>query len=280
VVRHDQLHGREVWAVTASPHQAEVLFAGTGGHGLFRSVNGGGSWRPMSRGLESAYVRGLAVDPHDAERVYAAADPAAWYTSRDGGETWSCITDAATFDGAATVVALAVLTHDALVFLLATPAGLWRSVDVGQTWLRAAVPAAVHQLAALGPSGHVFAATHEGLYQSADAGVTWTSCLAGACKAVTAAPNGAWLAAAVTQPGAEATAIVVSRNAGATWSPLAAGPESVTGLAAGDAVLLAIDHAGGLWYTGGANDSSLPAAPWQAVADDLPPAFAVYVIAD
>jgi hypothetical protein len=274
-VRHDQLHGREVWAVTASPHQAEVLFAGTGGHGLFRSVNGGGSWRPMSRGLESAYVRGLAVDPHDAERVYAAAEPAAWYSSRDGGETWSCITDAATFDGAATVVALAVLTHDTPVFLLATPTEVWRSVDAGQTWLRAAVPAAVHQLAALGPSRHVFAATHEGLYRSADAGATWTSCLAGACTAVTAAPNGAWLAAVVTQPGAATPTIGVSRDAGATWSPLSTAPESVARLAAGDAVLLAIDHAGGLWYTGGVADVSSPR--WEPVADDLPPAFDIYL---
>lgn len=270
-VRHDQLHGREVWAVTASPHQPEVLFAGTGGHGLFRSVNGGGSWRPMSRGLESAYVRGLAVDPHDAERVYAAVEPAAWYTSRDGGETWSCITDAATFDGATTVVALAVLTHDTPVFLLATPAGLWRSIDAGQTWLRAAVPAAVHQVATLGPARPVFAATHEGLYQSADAGATWTCCLAGACTAVTAAPNGAWLAAAVTRPGVEATAIVVSRDAGATWSHLSTAPESVTRLAAGDAVLLAVDRAGGLWYTGGVADLSSPR--WETAADDLPPAF-------
>lgn len=276
-VRHDQLHGREVWAVTASPHQPEVLFAGTGGHGLFRSVNAGGSWRPMSRGLESAYVRGLAVDPRDGQRVYAAAEPAAWYTSRDGGETWSCSSDATTFDGAATVVALAVLPHDTPVCLVATPTALWRSADAGQSWQRAAVPAAVYQMARLGPSPRVFAATGAGLYHSSDAGVTWTCGLADGCTAVTAAPNGAWLAAAVTQPGTTATTIVISRDAGATWSPLATAPESVTRLAAGDAVLLAIDRAGGLWYTAGAADWSSPR--WETVADDLPPAFDMYLTA-
>ena len=64
-VRHVQLQGRAFWAVAVSPHQADVIFAGADGHGLFRSVNGGGSWRPMSRGLESPYVHSLAFDAAD-----------------------------------------------------------------------------------------------------------------------------------------------------------------------------------------------------------------------
>ncbi len=279
-VLHDQLHGRDVWTVTTSPHQPEVLFAGTGGHGLFRSVNGGGSWRPMSRGLESAYVRALAVDPRDSARVYAAAEPPAWYTSTDEGETWTCIADGAAFAGAAEVRAMAVITPEAPVFLLAAPDTLWRTGDAGQVWERATVPAGIRQLAVLQPASHIFAATAEGLYHSVDAGATWVCSLAGACHAVAAAPDGAWLAAAIRRPGTTVAAIVVSRDAGATWSALAAAPQPFVRLAASAVGLMAIDDAGGLWYTHWADDSSVPAVPWQTVVDDLPPAYDVHMFAD
>ncbi len=274
-VRFDQLHGREVWAVTASPHQPEVLFAGTGGHGLFRSVNGGGSWRPMSRGLESPYVRGLAFDPHDPQRVYAVVEPAAWYTSTDGGETWACTADAASFAGADTVVTLAVTADEAPVCLVATPEGVWRSVDGGQTWQHAPVPAGVHQLAVSGSPTGLLAATEAGLYRSRDAGSTWSCCLEGTVTAVTTTQNGTWLAAAVFLSDAAAPAVVISQNAGATWAHLGAAAGPVTRLAGGDDFLLAIDHAGGLWYTGGAAD--LSPAHWKTVAGDVPPAFNLHV---
>lgn len=278
-VRHDQLHGREVWAVTASPHQPEVVFAGTGGHGLFRSVNGGGSWRPMSRGLESAYVRGLAVDPGDPARIYAAAEPVAWYTSTDGGETWSSTADGGAFAGAVTIEAMAVTIHPAPVFLVATPGGLWRSTDAGQTWQPTAVLARVQQLAVSDTPAGLLAATDEGLYRSVDAGSTWSCCLQGPVTAVTAGRNGAWLAAAQTLSDAGA-ALVFSYDAGVTWSPLTPAPGPVARLAAGDSFILTIDRAGGLWYTGWAVDLPGPAAHWEAVADDLPPAFDVCTITE
>ncbi len=275
-VRFDQLHGREVWTVAVSPHQPEVLFAGTGGHGLFRSVNGGGSWRPMSRGLESPYVRGLAFDPHDPQRVYAVVEPAAWYTSTDGGETWVCTADATSFGGADTVVALAVTADEVPVCLVATPGGVWRADDGGRTWQRTPVPAGVHQLAVSGSPTGLLAATDAGLYRSVDAGSTWSCCLADTVTAVTTTQPGTWLAAQVLSD-ASAPLIVFSQDAGATWAPLGAAAGPVARLAGGDDLLLAIDRAGDLWYTGGVAD--LSAARWATLADDLPPAFDLHVIA-
>lgn len=230
----------------------------------------------MSRGLESAYVRGLAVDPRDPARVHGLAEPAAWYTSTDGGETWTCVADTASFAGAATILAMTVIPQETPIFLVATPDGLWRSTDAGLTWQRPAVPAAVHQLAVSSTPTGLLVATDAGLYCSVDAGSTWSCCLAGTVTAVTTTQRGTWLAAQVLSDAA-APAIVISQDAGATWAHLGAAAGPVARLAAGDNFLLAIDRTGGLWYTDGAVD--LSPTRWAILTDDLPAAFDLHVTA-
>jgi photosystem II stability/assembly factor-like uncharacterized protein len=75
------------------------FLAGGPGSGLFKSTDGGATWRRITRGLPSGDMGkiGLAVTPADPERVYATieAEPEerGFYRSDDRGESWARMND-------------------------------------------------------------------------------------------------------------------------------------------------------------------------------------------
>lgn len=270
-VRHAQLQGRAFEAVAASPHQRGVIFAGADGHGLFRSVNGGGSWRPMSRGLESPYVHSIAFDATDPRVIFVSTLPAAIYRSGDGGETWEMLpwtTDAAVRPPQAT----AHPVRPGQVYVLDGSATLHRSGDGGRTW-QAVRPGAgrLHALAAL-PTVLLLAAD-EGMARSTDDGAAWALAPATAAGwAISAGPAGACLG--LQQPVSGGMALIASQDGGCTWvaAPGAARP-------ALRRIILAATTIFGIEETG-----ALLEAPWQAPAvslewsvvnDELPPVLAI-----
>ena len=148
----------EVWSIAVHPQNHRVMYAGTSPIGVFKSENGGDSWRklPASQpehvkmGFPCRVMR-LAVDPAQPESIYATLEVAGVMRSLDGGESWS--------DCSAGLLKLAELPHlkskiqsdteaegmmdgHALAVSAATPGtvylavrmGLFRSSDKGQSW--------------------------------------------------------------------------------------------------------------------------------------------------
>jgi photosystem II stability/assembly factor-like uncharacterized protein len=54
------------------PSDPQRVYIGTGGQGVFASTDGGATFRPMNRGLESAKIATLLIDPKNSGRLYAA----------------------------------------------------------------------------------------------------------------------------------------------------------------------------------------------------------------
>lgn len=91
-----------VTALTISPHDTDVVWAGTEPSRVFRAVDGGRSWaeRPGLRDLPSAdrwsfpprphthHVRWIAEDRHEPGQLSIAIEAGAFVRSPDGGETW------------------------------------------------------------------------------------------------------------------------------------------------------------------------------------------------
>jgi photosystem II stability/assembly factor-like uncharacterized protein len=91
-----------VTSLAASPHDPEVAFAGTEPTAVWRTDDGGGTWRELEgvTDLPSAdrwsfpprphthHARWLEPDPHDPARLYVGVEAGAFVYTEDGGETW------------------------------------------------------------------------------------------------------------------------------------------------------------------------------------------------
>jgi len=86
-----------MWEAREGPWEDRNVFNGSGG-GLFKSTDGGSTWRQLKKGLpddlSQIYV---AVAPSDSKRLYATLATASGkldvYRTDDGGESWSKNTD-------------------------------------------------------------------------------------------------------------------------------------------------------------------------------------------
>lgn len=86
----------QFWSVVVSPHDPDVLFAGTSPVGFFRSSDGGETWKrcqadhperfEMSFG--GSRTMRIAFHPADPGVLYAASEVNGFLVSEDGGETW------------------------------------------------------------------------------------------------------------------------------------------------------------------------------------------------
>ncbi|MCP5154788.1 MAG: hypothetical protein H6983_11515 [Ectothiorhodospiraceae bacterium] len=167
-----------VWQLAADPVDPDRWYAGTT-VGLFRSDNGGVSWRCDATGIGLADVKGLGVDPAVPGTVFAGGLDAI-YRSTNHGATWSKVLDfAATgwfdwrnfaFDSSASPTTV----------YAGSAAGLARSDDAGLTWQTLPLPKAMRVAGlatdAARPGTVVVAGTTQGrvrVYESADRGTTW-----------------------------------------------------------------------------------------------------------
>lgn len=218
-VRHTQLRGRSFLTIASSPHQRDVLFAGADGHGLFRSVNGGGSWRPMGRGLENPFVYSIACDVVNPRRLYLTTAPGALYRSLDGGETWEQLTVTAAQGGARPwrVTAHPMRADD--LFLTGGDGALHRSDDGGETWSALHAPFS-GVVALISRPDLLLVATHDGLFHSADGGANWAQSDARPARALSLLPNG--LGAALLTAAGGSTSLSASHDFGRSWTDVSA----------------------------------------------------------
>src|SRR5581483_3456872 len=64
------------------------IYAGTGLGGVYRSEDGGASWRETNQGILFRMIFSLAQNPATGE-LFAGTEPASVFKSTDGGESWT-----------------------------------------------------------------------------------------------------------------------------------------------------------------------------------------------
>ena len=97
--------GGRMTSVVCHPGNADELWAGAAGGGVWHSKDAGKTWTPQWHGQDSLNVGSLAIDPKDPKVVYCGTGEAnlsadsyagvGLYGTRDGGATWSLLSGSA-----------------------------------------------------------------------------------------------------------------------------------------------------------------------------------------
>lgn len=124
------------------------LFAASLGEGIFKSTDGGKTWKPSSKGLHVRKVWEVVADPHHPGIVYAGTQYGHLFKSTDYGDTWEEVTslhDAPNrlewgidWGFRTTGLTLHTIRFDPAdpkrIYLVAAGNGTYRSDDGGETW--------------------------------------------------------------------------------------------------------------------------------------------------
>ncbi len=163
-----------VLSVGAAPSNPQVLYAGTDGRGLYRSLDGGRSWAATA--LDVPSVPGVLSDPSDPDHVFVRAAFQRIYESRDGGATWRTPWDG--LDLSTEIIALSPVADDISTLFAAGTDRLYRSSNAGQNWQPVAAELTgqtVFQVLVDPQDGSkLYAGATKGVYVSSDGGATWT----------------------------------------------------------------------------------------------------------
>lgn len=138
-------------ALVIDPRAPRTMFAAGVAGGVWKTTDGGMSWRPLDDLMANLAVSSLAMDPADSDIVYAgtgegyfntdAVRGAGIFKTRDGGLTWNRLPSTATPDFYYVNDLVISATRPRRIYA-ATRTGVWRSRDGGATWTRVLDPRA------------------------------------------------------------------------------------------------------------------------------------------
>lgn len=200
-------------AVVTSPTDANKYYIGGADGGVWKTLNGGVSWTPLTDDMPSAAIGALAVDPLDDNIVYAGTGEANYanhcvyglglYKTTDGGTSWEILAAGAFSGRTFARLMVSPTNRDALYAAVGYaggfparvagkghpgtngPVGIFKSTDAGATWthLTNGIPAVAATDVVVDPTngnrvfaaiGHIFGDAANGIYRSLDGGNSWT----------------------------------------------------------------------------------------------------------
>jgi photosystem II stability/assembly factor-like uncharacterized protein len=165
--------GPRVDRIFTDPDEAAVAYAVTYNAGIFKTSNGGQSWRPANEGLPDVYVLAFLIQP-DAPSTLFAATATGIFISTDAGEHWR---RQAGIEGSVTTFAF---DSSSGVLYSGTGSGVSRSADGGRTWEKTSSTLDGWYINALAvsPDGTLYATARARgasfLFSSRDHARTWT----------------------------------------------------------------------------------------------------------
>jgi len=194
-VRNDQVkEGQELWGVrfvAIDPTNTRTLYA-IASDRLFQSTDGGNTWRDLSRQEEPDQPPpprfygdwrhlSIVIDPKTPKTLYVTTGRYGLYKSTDEGKTWAKKHGGlpelgATGDYRHGVMALALNPkNSSTVYAASLSAGVYKSVDGGETWKQLGLKNASVKSIAIRPdeTSNIYAASNGGIFQSTNEGKTW-----------------------------------------------------------------------------------------------------------
>ncbi len=202
-VRIDPSNPTTVYATLWQQQQSFIEGQGFGGagNGIFKSVDGGTTWKPLTDGLPSVIQANIAIAPSNTRVLYAVAaggtadntttGVVGFYKSTDGGEHWSAAVNDASGTprrapdprplariGGGDLPTLAVDPKNENV-VYSSSVVFWRTEDGGLTWsaVRGAPGGDDYQKTWINPNNPniILSVTDQGAVVSANRGLSWSN---------------------------------------------------------------------------------------------------------
>ena len=173
-----------LWEARQGPWENGVF--GGPASGLFKSTDGGTTWRPLTNGLptfaDGLGRIGLGISPSNPQRIFAAVDAGArggLFRTDDGGEHWTKITENALVVSRGSDMAEVKVDPKNPDVVYTASIVAWKSTDGGKTWasFRGAPGGDDYQRIWINPDNPqiVLIASDQGAVITVNGGQSWSS---------------------------------------------------------------------------------------------------------
>jgi hypothetical protein len=242
--------------ILADTNTAGTLYAKLPNRGVYKSVNDGASWTPLTiPGREVGTTPAMEHTFADSQVLFAGLDNkfgtatgGGLLKSINGGGTWTDSSTGLANADARQINSIAV-QDDPAIMLLGTDDGIYRSTNGGANWTLVhsvndsfgttlpffgvrfdPVNPAIAWAAGLhvNPDGTVLSSS--GVYKSTNGGATWTQVLSGR-RVSQVRPESNGRIAALQQRDLSQSPVIASTDGGVTWQSLSAGIQENDGIA-------------------------------------------------
>jgi photosystem II stability/assembly factor-like uncharacterized protein len=179
--------GGGLTSVILDPKNPQTTYAGTWGAGVFKSLDGGKTWKSASVGLGNLFVQSMVIDPVHPEIIYTGTYRSGVYKTINGGITWVYAGNGLNTDAIVYALAIDPVNPTSIYAGTRSPGsnppwggGVYKSTDGGQTWINHTYNLGedwVYGLA-VDPSNPqiIYAATHsQGVFKSTNGAHYWTA---------------------------------------------------------------------------------------------------------
>lgn len=204
-------------AVAPSATDSDRIYVGGADGGVWRTIDGGSTWEPITDHMPTTAIGALVTDPSNDHIVYAGTGEANYanhsryglgvFKTTDGGTTWAHLAES-TFAGRCFSKIVIDPTNTSVLYASVTraggfpalaaakehpgmngPVGVFKSIDAGVSWTRLTngLPDLIATDIAISSDGStliagigdIFGDPDNGVYRSTDAGATWQKPTAG-----------------------------------------------------------------------------------------------------
>jgi len=174
--------------IQVDPSTPTTIYMGTPAGGIWKSINSGTSWTPLSDNLPQIGVSGIAVDYSNSNVIYIATgdkDASDTYSigvmkSTDGGTTWN--TTGLIFSNTSTTAGdLVIHPTNNQILWCGTSNGLYKTTNAGTTWSVVQTGDFAQGSIRLKPGDPtvVYATTNSKFYRSTNSGTSFTQISSG-----------------------------------------------------------------------------------------------------
>lgn len=173
--------------VYVDPSNSNTIYIGAPAGGIWKSIDAGINWSPLTDQLPQIGVSGITVDFSNSNVIYIATGDkdggdtysVGVYKSTDGGATWS--STGLTGSGNSYIGDLIMHPSNNQILWCATSSGVYKTKDAGATWAKVITGSFEGGNIRLKPSDPttVYAVSDTNFYKSTDSGDTFTQITSG-----------------------------------------------------------------------------------------------------